>query len=280
MVDSGGFFTTGQGFMRAALIISFLMIYYSGIAGADLSIRYDSISKKQKGPFNTFLIKQGLIRIDPPLETSHSVMIDLDSGDIVQLHAPSKRYFKVNAQTLGEYASFYQQNKSMLQGLIDQGLRQLHPQKRDRVEQIIDNYNKGSRTISQLSIQPMNKSGQVLGVDCSLFGVFNNGKLEREVCISSYQQLGLRSDDIRSLEQLKKFIQQFRQSVPREQKEVLELLSNTLAKINGLPMKIVNLYPNGKIKNIIQAASISLQSIPEQAYRIPQDYQQQTLPVL
>lgn len=268
--------------MRAALIISFLMIYYSGIAAADLSIRYDSISENQHRPFNTVLIKRGLIRVNPPRASSHSVMIDLDSGDIVQLHAPSKRYFKVNAQTLGEYASFYQQNKSMLQGLIDQGLRQLNPQKRERVEQIINNYNKGSKTFGEgeLSIQPMHRTEQVLGVDCSLFGVYNKGKLQRKVCISSYQQLGLKRDDVHSVEQLKRFIQRFRQSVPGKQKEVLELISNTLAEIHGLPLKIVNLYPNGQIKNTIQAASISLRSIPEQAYRIPQDYQQQTLPVL
>ena len=70
--------------MRAALIISFLMIYYSGFAAADLSIRYDSISKNQHRPFNTVLIKQGLIRINSPNSTSHSVMINLDSGDIFQ----------------------------------------------------------------------------------------------------------------------------------------------------------------------------------------------------
>ena len=266
--------------MRAALIISFLLIYYSGSSVADLSIRYDTIGKHQQKPLDTLLIKQGLVRINPPVESAQSVMIDLDNGDIIQLHPQSKRYFKINAETLGGYAKFYTQNRSMLQGLIDQGMRQLSPDKRDQVEQIIGSYKRGSKQIRQMNIRALDKTDRVLGVGCSVYGIFKNGQLQREVCISSYQQLGLNEDDVQSLEQLKKFIQQFRQSVPREQQQIVNLLSNTLAELNGLPMQIVSLYPNGEVRVVVKAASISFRSIPPQAYRIPNDYQQQALPVL
>ena len=61
--------------MRAALIISFLLIYYSGSSVADLSIRYDTIGKHQQKPLNTLLIKQGLVRINPPVGSEHSVAV-------------------------------------------------------------------------------------------------------------------------------------------------------------------------------------------------------------
>jgi hypothetical protein len=45
-------------------------------------------------------------------------------------------------------------------------------------------------------------------------------------------------------------------------------------------MKVVNYHPDGTIRNIIKASSISFRKIPEQAYRIPGDFQEQNLPVL
>lgn len=266
--------------MRAGPSISLLLIVFTTNIWADLSIRYDVISKNHKKPINTVLIKQDLVRINQIPESQSSVMIDLNSGDIVQIHSQSRRYFKINAHTLGQYASFYKQNKTMLQGLIDQGLQQLNPQKRGQVEQFIQNYNQGSASLNQLNIKPTRKTDTVLGVECKVLAIFNQGKLQREVCISNYQQLGLKSSDVKSLEQLKNFVQQFKQSAPREQQEMLDLLSSTVVQLNGLPMKLVNYHVNGKVRNIIQAGSISFRSIPAQAYRIPEDYQQQRLPVL
>ena len=280
MLDSGMIWNYGIRDMRAAGIIASLMLIFSANAGADLSIQYDSIGKQQRKPFTSVLIKRHWVRIDQSPQGSQSVVINLESGDIVQMHPQSRRYFQTNAQTLGEYARFYQRNKTLLSGLIDHGLRQLHPDKRDQVEQLIDRYKKGPKSFKHLRIEQLPRSDRVLGVQCAVFGIYDQDRLQREVCISSYQQLGLEQQEIRSIEQLKQFIHQFRESAPRKQRELFDLFTNNLAEIGGLPMKIVSFYPDGKVRNIIQASSISLRSIPAQAYRVPEGYQEQQLPVL
>jgi hypothetical protein len=266
--------------IKAAGIIAILVAYYSASVCADLTIHYDSIQPSGKQPLHSVLIKQQLVRIDQPAASSTSVMINMNSGDIVQLHPESRRYFRINAQTINEYASFYQRNKSMLQGLIDHGLARLDRDKRDQVEGFIDGLKNGSKAMQHIDIRLSGRMDEVLGVECAVLGIFNKGQLEREVCISPYDQLGLEADDIQSLEQLKQFVQQFRDAAPKLQQELLETLSNALTRLNGLPMKVVNYYPDGKIRNIIKASSISFRPIPDQAYRIPGGFQEQNMPVL
>lgn len=266
--------------MQAGLIISVILILFTTNVLADLSIRYEAIHKNDKRPFSEVLIKQDLVRINPRTEAQTSVMIDVNTGDIVQVDAKSKRYFKINAHTLGQYASFYQQNKSMLQGLIDHGLQRLNPQKRGQVEQLLQQYEQGSKSLEQVSIKPSRRTHTVLGVECRVIAIYIRNQLQREVCISSYHKLGLNPSDINSVEQLKKLVQLFKQSAPGEQQQMLELLSSTLVEIQGLPMQLVNYNSDGKVKNIIRAGAISFRSIPTQAYLIPQDYEQQNLPVM
>ena len=266
--------------MRAAFIISCLMLSYSVSGSADISIRYDSVSNNQKLPYHSLSLKNGMVRVDQAADSERSVMVDLQSGDIVQLHSPSRRYFRINARTIGQYASFYQRNRSMLQGLIDHGLSQLDPQKREQVQQFIDNYEEGARSLGQLSMRPSNKVDEVLGTRCSVFGIYHKGQLQREVCVSSYQQLGLDPNDIRNFELLREFIQQFSETAPADKQQLLAMLSTALVDMQGVPMKIVNYYPNGRVRNIIQAGAISLRSIPAQAYRIPDDFQEHNVPLL
>jgi hypothetical protein len=266
--------------MRAAAIISFLVLIYTGNLWADLSIRYVTITDNQKRPFNSVMIKQELVRINQVQESKPSVMIDLNSGDIVQLHPQSRRYFKINAQTLGQYVSIYQQNKTMFQGLIDHGIQQLDPQKRNQVQEWMQKFNTGSKNINNISIKPTGKKDSVLGVECTVLAMLNNGRLQREVCISDYKQLGLNPEDVQSLEQLKKFVHQFKQSAPQQHQELLSMVADGVSELKGIPLKMVNYHANGTIKNIVQAGSISFKSIPDQAYHIPQDYQQQQFPVL
>jgi hypothetical protein len=284
MIDSGVLFQVeGSMQVKAAGIIAILFAHYSAGVTADLSIRYDSIQQSGKQPLHNVLIKQDLVRIDQPAQSAQSapsVMINMNSGDIVQMDPESRRYFRINAKTINEYASFYQRNKSMLQGLIDHGLAQLDPRKRDQVEGLIEDFENGSRAMKDIDIRPSGRSDQVLGVDCAILGIFNKGKLEREVCISSYDRLGLELADIKSVEQLKGFVQQFRDAAPKRQQQLLRLLGNALTQVDGLPMKVVNYHPDGTIRNIIKASSISFRKIPEQAYRIPGDFQEQNLPVL
>ena len=266
--------------VKAAGIIAILIVYYSATARADLTIRYDSVQANGKQPLHQVLIKQQRVRIDQPAGDASSVMIDTDSGDIVQLHESSRRFFQINARTISEYASFYQRNKSLVQGLIDHGLARLDPARRDQVEGVINGLDKGSRGMRNIQIRPSGRVAEVLGVECEILGIFNAGKLERELCISSYQQLGLDNDNIQSLEKLKGFVGQFGSAMPKRQQALVTLLSDALDRVNGLPMQLVNYRPDGSVRKIIRAAKISLRPIPEQAYRIPGDFQQQNMPVL
>ncbi len=266
--------------MKAASIISFLLLCYSGMVSADLHIRYQTMGQNHAGPVHSVLIKPGMIRIDPVSGAEQSVLIDLDNGDIVQLHSRSKRYFKINAHTLGQYASFYQNNRSMLQGLIDQGIRYMDASKRQQVEELIKQYDKGSKTLKELELRAMGRVQLVLGAECEMFGLFRKKQLQSEVCISSYKQLGLNSRDMRSIEQLKEFILRFNHSLPGSKQATLALFSRTLGDDRGIPLKVVNYHVNGQVRDVIQATSISFRPIPARAYRIPQDFHPQATPVL
>jgi hypothetical protein len=221
-----------------------------------------------------------MVRINQAPASQPSIMINLNSGDIVQVHPQSRRYFKINAQTIGQYVSIYQQNRTVIQGLIDQGVQQLAPEKQEQIQQWMQSLKQSPRNAKNLSIQATGRSDQVLGVECQILSIRYQGQLQREVCVSSYQQLGLNEQDIQSLEQLKKFILKFKQSAPATHKELLNMVDEGLAKMNGIPLKVVNYSRSGVVREIVQAGSISLRAIPAQAYRIPDDYREQNYPVL
>ena len=65
------------------------------------------------------------------------VMVNLTTGDIIQLDSESKRYFRINTQTINQYVSIYRQNKGLMQGLISQGIKHMDPQKKAQIQQII-----------------------------------------------------------------------------------------------------------------------------------------------
>ena len=174
--------------MRVAAIISLLGFFFTSNLWADLSIRYDSIHNQQKKPLNSVQIKQELVRINQISASQPSVMIDLSSGDIVQLHPQSRRYFKINAQTLGQYVSIYQKNKTMIQGLIDHGIQQLNPEKRGQVQQWMQKFNQGSQQLDQIAVRSSGKLDQVLGVQCNVVVMSYQEKILREVCLADYQQ--------------------------------------------------------------------------------------------
>ena len=266
--------------MRAAAIISLLSFFFTGNLWADLSIRYDTINKQQKRPLNSVQIKQELVRINQVGASQPSVMIDLSNGDIVQLHPQSRRYFKINAQTLGQYVSLYQKNKTKIQGLIDHGIQQLNPEKRGQVQQWMQQFKKGSQQLDQIAVRSSGKLDEVLGVECNVVVMLYQDKVIREVCLADYQQLGLNQEDANSLEQLKKFVHEFKKTAPSEHQPILNMIADGMTELKGIPLKIINYSSSGQIKNIVEAGSISLRSIPDHAYRIPEDYQQQSFPVL
>ncbi len=265
--------------MWVVRIITFLILYYTFNVSADLSIRYDIVKPGKHLPYHSILIKRDLVRINQDSDQANAILLNLRTGDIAQLHNPTSRYFEINAQTIDQYIGFYKQNKTLLQGLIDQGMAQLDPQQRNQLQQFLDQYKKPA-TAEQFDIKVTKRIRQVLGVDCMVIAVFEQNKLQSEVCMSGYQQLGLHADNINSLELLRKFIQQFKQSAPKQHQQLFELIALPGKRTNGIPMQIVSYRADGKVANIIQAGAISLKPVPEQAYRIPPGFQPNSVPVL
>ena len=98
--------------------------------------------------------------------------------------------------------------------------------------------------------------------------------------MASYQQLGFDTDDIKSLQRLEAFALRFKDSAPKQHQVLFDLFNQAEGLSGGLPMKIVQYRNDGKIRRIIEAASISLRTIPVQAYRIPGDFKSQSTPIL
>ena len=265
--------------MRAPLIISLLLSLFTNYLWADMTIRYDIISPNQKIPANTVLIKNHLVRMNQILGQKPDVMINLSTGDIIQLDPETKRFFRINTQTINQYVSLYRQNKGLMQGLISQGIKHLDPQKRAQIQQMMDKYDQKSSTPSSVSFKDTGKSDQVLGAKCHIFAIIDLGHHKSDVCLASYQQLELTPAEISSFNKLKTLIQQFKQS-SSEQQDMITIMASGLENMNGVPLKMVNYYPNGKIKNMIQAGSISFRKVPNVAYQIPQDYQEKLTPLL
>ncbi len=265
--------------MWVVRIITFLMLYYTFNVSADLSIRYDIVKPGKNRPYHSILIKRDLVRINKDIDQTNAILLNLRTGDIAQLHNPTSRYFEINIQTIDQYIGFYKQNKTLLQGLIDQGMTQLGPQQRDQVQQFLDQYKTNPASVKQFDIRVTKQKQKVLGVECSVIAVFEQGILQSEVCMSGYRQLGLHADNINSLELLKRFIQQFKRSAPKKHQPLFELITQPDKELNGLPMQLVSYQPDGKVAYVIQAGAISLRKIPAQAYRIPPGFQANNFPI-
>ena len=264
--------------MRAIHIITFLLLLYTGSLLADISIRYDAITGTYKRPVHTLHIRQQHVRLGQSNDEQPAVIINLATGDITQLNPANKRFFVTNAQTLNQYVSFYRQNQSMLQGLIDHGLQQLNSSQRDQIQGLMKQFKK-PETLSGIEIRPSTKTDQVLGANCRVISLYEQGLLRRDVCISDYRQLQLDAADIKSLQLLKQMLQQFSSSVANGQQDLLALMSDGFENIDGLPMKIVSYTVDGKVSEVIQAGAVSFRQIPPQIFSIPTTYQQQSMPI-
>lgn len=265
--------------MRVWGIITFLLLLYTGNICADLSIRYDAIQSGRHLPYHSVMIKNDLVRINQAQGKAPAILINTVSGDIVQLDTTTQRYFRINAATIDQYIHFYKVNRTLLQGLIDQGMTQFNPQQREQIMSILDQY-KNSTAQNQFNFRVSNKSAEILGIKCRVISIFQNQQIISEVCMSDLEQLGLSVDDIKSVNLLKGFIRQYRQSAPRQHQQLFSLLDQAAPQLNGIPMQIVNFRPDGKINNVIQTGSISLRKIPEQMYNIPPNFQPNSYPLL
>ena len=271
--------------MRATRIISFLSLvlvsFYHVQLHADITIRYDQVLQNlKKRPVYSASIKNSLIRLNQLQGQQSSILVNLDNGDIAQVHGPSKRYFKTTAQTLNQYASFYKNNRTLVQGLIDQGMSQLDPQNRDQVQQILKSLQKGNAAASNFSVQQTQSVQQVLGVSCKVLAIFDGEQRVRDICLASYQQLELSPADIKSLERLRSSVEEFKPSAPKEYQDLMSSISTGMNQLSGVPLKITQYSPDGKIHNMVQAGSISVRNINTETFLIPAEYEEQMYPVL
>ena len=271
--------------MREARIITLLTGFFIAFCTlplhADITIRYDQVYQdQQKQPLYSIFIKSNLIRFNHLNGQKSSILINLANGEIVQVHTASKRFFKTDAKTLNQYASFYRDNKTLVQGLIDQGMAQLDSTNRNKVEQLLQGLKKGNANSSSLSVQPTKSIHQVLGVPCHIMAIFDHDQRVRDICLADYQQLELSQSDIYSLEQLKQTIAQFKPSAPKKYQQLLDTLVTGLQKLSGIPLKTVQYAETGKIVNMIQAANISVRNINTETFLIPEEFEQQMFPVL
>ena len=271
--------------MRATQIISFLSLvlvsFYHVQLHADITIRYDQVLQNHKKlPVYSASIKKSLIRLNQLQGQQSSILVNLDNGDIAQVHGPSKRYFKTTAQTLSQYAAFYKNNRTMVQGLIDQGMSQLDPQNRDQVQQILQGLKKGNAAAAKFSFQQTKSLHQVLGVTCRVMAIFDGDQRVRDICLASYQQLELSPADIQSLERLRSSVEEFKPSAPKKYQELMSSISTGMNQLSGVPLKIIQYAADGKIHNIVQAGSISVRNINTDTFLIPAEYEEQMFPVL
>ena len=268
-----------DGMMWAARIIALVGLFFSVAVTADLTVRYDQIVDDQTYPYQTLMLSGSLLRVDPVSPQSPTLLLNTDNGDIVQLHSPSQRYFSVNAHTLNQYVEVYRNNRSMFQGLIDHGLTQFAPEQKAQIEQALKQFDPRQSSLPPLQVSATKKSAEVLGAKCRVVSVYDREQLTAQLCIADYTQLGLHRADIENLGKLKQFAVQFRQTAPARQRKLIDVLTQGVDGIAGVPLQLIE-YRNNQISRVIQAGAISLRRIPPQAYRVPSHYRARSTPML
>lgn len=266
--------------MRAALIIAFLTGIYTSCLHADLTLRYDAISTDRPLPLHSVAIKQQQVLVSqlqgyrPP-----SLILNLGTGEMIQLDDRNRSYFRIDTQTLNSYLSIYRSNQQMIQGLINQGLQQLGPEQRAEVEQMVRQLQQAPETGGS-TIKPTGKTDQVLGFNCRVISLYEQNRHTRDICISDYRQLDLSTDDQQSLEQLRKFVQQFRESASVPQQDLLAFVMQSMEQSAGIPVKVINYDARGEVRNVIQLGDISNKPIDNEVFQIPRHYDRQLTPTL
>ena len=264
--------------MRAIFIISFLALTFTAAVRADITLRYDVMRGDKTLSQHQVLLKQNKVRISNRSPHQQDFMLDLKSGDIIQLNKQQKSYFTINTQTLNQYVSLYRQNQGLFQGLINQGMSQLDPQQQARVQRMMKNFaSAGDKSAFKLA--PTRHRKQILGVSCQVIQMWQGQQLLRDICVASYADLQLPADVIDSFERLKKLIGQFRQQA-NVNSDLLGMMAQRLETLQGLPMEIVERLPNGKVRQVTRLANISLRGIAPDLYRIPPGFQQKMMPVM
>ncbi len=260
-------------FKRCA-IIPILWLLFSSTAMADLSLRYDAISGQQSRPAQQLRLAHGMLRIDP-VGGPMSLLLDLERGDLIQIRHDRKRYFRIPLTTLLQYGSLYENNRSVFQGLVDQGLRQLDPARREQAERFLGQLRHPQR--ARIELRPLNRRGEVLGVRCESVALIQPGSAPRELCVGRYRELGLDARDRASLDRIGELAEALRQL---RMSQWFDGVARSWRELKGLPLEIRGFDRNGRPLEHWRLGRLSRTPIPATEMRIPDGYQPSSTPLI
>jgi len=265
--------------MRIIFIITFLAATYSCDTLADLTLQYDRQRAQQTPLPIQVTLKQQRLRISTPSPAQSDLLLDVTTGDIIQLHKQQQSYFSINVKTLNQYVGLYRQNSSLLQGLIAQGLTQVDPAKRSRIENMMNKFKGNAQNPLPVSLKPRPQTRQILGVNCHRVEIWQGKQHLSDVCVASFRDLQFAPDDVKTLQQLKAMLQQFRQQT-NDQQDILGMIAKGLENLDGLPLEVVKLNDDGSVHDITRLQRISLRSVADSTMQIPAGFKQKMTPAM
>jgi hypothetical protein len=261
--------------LKRCAIIPVLWLFFSAPSLADLTLRYDALTGGNRHPAQRIRLAHGMLRIDPLAGPDMSILIDLQRGRLIQIRHDRKRYFSIPLTTLLQYGSLYENNRTVFQGLIDQGLRQLDPRQRAQAERFLGQLKHPKR--AQIRLQPLNRRAEVLGLRCESVALLQPGSAARELCIGRYRDLGLDPQDQASLDQLGELaeaLQQMRMS------QWFDGVARAWRELDGLPLEIRALDRDGRVREHWRLGRLSRSPIADETMQIPPGYQPSNTPLI
>ncbi len=261
--------------LKRCAIIPVLWLIFSAPSQADLTLRYDAIDGSRQRPAQRILIGNGMLRVDAPGQSRMSLLLDLNQGQLIQLRHDLKRYFSVPLSTLLQYSGLYENNRSVFQGLIDQGLRQLDARQRQQAEGFLDQLKHPQR--ARIRLQALNRKGEVLGVVCDSVAVLQPGTAPREVCVGRYRDLGIDGADRANIDRIEALTRKLQQT---GLSRWFNGVAGAWQGLQGLPLEVLSRDTQGRIAEHWKLGRLSRAPIPPSALRIPPGYSPSSTPLL
>ncbi len=261
--------------LKRCAIIPILILLFSSAARADLSLRYDAIESGKARPAQQIRLARGWLRIDPLQQPSLSLLVDLKRGDLYQLRHDQKRFFRIPLSSLLQYSGLYENNRSVFQGMIDQGLRQLEPAQRAQAERFFEQLKQPRR--ARIQVRQLGRKGRVLGVECRYLAVLQPGALPREVCVAPYSALELKRRDLANLRQLQQLADTLQQAnLSRWFGGVLK----GWQQLGGLPLEVRSIDGKGNTLEHWRLGRLSRSPVDASLLAVSPRYQESTIPIL
>ena len=193
-------------------------------------------------------------RIEP------EAIFDSNTGDLTLLDHQQKSYIKVNEDELTAMAS-------QIKSLIDSVMSELPFN------------NPLAPSESKKSVKHSGIQRRVAGISCELYEIQINGAKESEVCIAKSNRLDISPNDYETLEKLyktgDKLARTARETVGQRLGPIPEFGAGELG---GLPVYIMSEASGSQIE--LTLTNIGSELVSADHFKIPEGYQQQSLPSL